>query len=60
MKRIPLEPKAKCEICTINMYEIEGKIQPQVFPCGIAQCPFETENEQSKIEVNPKKLLEKL
>ena len=30
-----LEPVGQCPVCTINVYDIGGKIQPQVMPCGI-------------------------
>ncbi len=60
MKRNILTAVGKCTTCTINLYEIEGKTRPQVFPCGLESCPYETKEEQSKIEVNPKKILEKL
>jgi len=30
-----LEAVSQCPICTINVYLIDGKVQPQVMPCGI-------------------------
>jgi len=60
VKRNILTAVGKCKICTINLYEIKGKAQPQIFPCGLENCPYETKEEQSKIEIDPKKILEKL
>jgi hypothetical protein len=59
LKKLP-EPVSKCSICTINLYHFKDRginPRPDVFPCGIENCPFEDIQLQS--EVDFKRLLEK-
>lgn len=49
-----LNPVGQCPVCTINLYEIDGKTQPQVMPCGIggdARKPG-TDNQHVKRELS--------
>lgn len=50
----------KCEVCTINLYDIGGTVQPQIKPCGIIgkyrkdkkdrkDCPYESAEERAAI-----------
>lgn len=57
-----LEPAAKCVVCSINVYSLDGTIKPQVMPCGIGgpdrrtgkeacdDCPYETSEQRLQIE----------
>ena len=58
-KRDLPDPVGKCKICTINLFDFKDKgvnPRPAVFPCGIKDCPFETEEDQARIEIDPKKI----
>lgn len=41
------EVVGKCEICTINLWDLSGG-EPAVWPCGIKNCPYESSNEQNQ------------
>jgi hypothetical protein len=44
------ETTGTCSVCDINLWSTcDGK--PAIFPCGVKGCPYETEEEQSKIEL---------
>lgn len=40
----------QCKICTINLYKATETDEPRplIFPCGIKDCPYETEEEYWK------------
>ena len=41
------EVVGKCEICTINLWDLSGG-EPAVWPCGIKDCPYESSKEQNQ------------
>lgn len=43
-----LKPIGKCPICTINLWA-EYNNRPAIWPCGVNGCPYETAEEQAKI-----------
>jgi len=48
MKFRDMTPIGKCDVCGINLWsEFDGG--PAIFPCGIAGCPYETEEQQRAI-----------
>jgi len=43
-----LEKTGTCKICTINLWAECGN-RPAIFPCGVKDCPHETETERLQI-----------
>ncbi len=42
-----MEPTGKCKICTINLW---ADNRPMVMPCGVNNCPYESEAQQAAIQ----------
>lgn len=41
------DPVGKCKTCNINLWGASA--EPVIMPCGVANCPFETPEEQAAI-----------
>lgn len=48
MKFREMDPCGKCKVCGINLWEETGG-KPAIWPCGVQNCPYETEEEQRAI-----------